>query len=199
MQPSLLFSISLISLLVRVALKLRSLRFHSPRVCRIAVFSIQTIVSLCTHLSAQAIPRWALFQHRYHSPLSPVCLFVPSACNENPPFPLDKNQRFSFTSRRAVQTHGLAHSSSSFFACSFEVTLLVRVALLGRLPVGLGSSKKMPCHANQPPPLPKAMFSHGQIQVDSEMITKDRLNLNFNSNLQCACVRARMGYVLFRM
>ena len=45
MQPSFLFSISLRSLLVRVALKLWSLRFHSPRLCRIAVFSIQTIVS----------------------------------------------------------------------------------------------------------------------------------------------------------
>ena len=42
---SLLFSISLLFLLVRVALKLRSLRFHSPRVFRIAIFSIQPIVS----------------------------------------------------------------------------------------------------------------------------------------------------------
>ena len=38
--------ISLLFLLVRVALKLRSLRFHSLRLCRIAVFSIQTNVSL---------------------------------------------------------------------------------------------------------------------------------------------------------
>ena len=35
---SFLFSVSLLLLLVRVALKLRSLRFHSPRSCRIAVF-----------------------------------------------------------------------------------------------------------------------------------------------------------------
>ena len=46
MSPSLLFSSSLLFLLVRVALKLRSLRFHSPRLCRIAVFSIHTVVSL---------------------------------------------------------------------------------------------------------------------------------------------------------
>ena len=46
MQPSLLFSVSLLFLLVRVALpmKLQSLRYHTPRLCRIAVFSIQTIV-----------------------------------------------------------------------------------------------------------------------------------------------------------
>ena len=37
MQPSLLFSVSLFFLLVRVALKLRSLRFHPPRFCRLAV------------------------------------------------------------------------------------------------------------------------------------------------------------------
>ena len=50
MRPSLLFSvffsISLLFLLLLVALKLRSLRFHSPRLCRIAVFLIQTNVSL---------------------------------------------------------------------------------------------------------------------------------------------------------
>ena len=46
MQTSLLFSSSLLFLLVCVALKLRSLRFHSPCLCRIAVFSIQTNVSL---------------------------------------------------------------------------------------------------------------------------------------------------------
>ena len=46
MQPSLLFSISLLFLLVRVAFKLRSLRFHSPRLCRITVFLIQNNVSL---------------------------------------------------------------------------------------------------------------------------------------------------------
>ena len=38
MQHSLFFSISLFSLLVRVALKLRSLRFPISRLCRIAVF-----------------------------------------------------------------------------------------------------------------------------------------------------------------
>ena len=40
MQPSLLFSVSLLFLLVSVALqmKLRSLRYHTPRLCRIAVF-----------------------------------------------------------------------------------------------------------------------------------------------------------------
>ena len=38
MQPSLLFSVSLFFLLVRVALKLRSLRIHPPRLCRFAVF-----------------------------------------------------------------------------------------------------------------------------------------------------------------
>ena len=40
------FSISLLFLLLLVALKLRSLRFHSPRLCRVAVFLIQTNVSL---------------------------------------------------------------------------------------------------------------------------------------------------------
>ena len=45
-MASFLSSISLPLLLSRVALKLRSLLFHSPRLCRIAVFSIQTIVSL---------------------------------------------------------------------------------------------------------------------------------------------------------
>ena len=44
-MASFLSSISLPLLLSRVALKLRSLLFHSPRLCRIAVFSIQTIVS----------------------------------------------------------------------------------------------------------------------------------------------------------
>ena len=39
------FSISLLFLLLLVALKLRSLRFHSPRLCRVAVFLIQTNVS----------------------------------------------------------------------------------------------------------------------------------------------------------
>ena len=34
-----------------VALKLRSLRFHSPRLCRAAVFLIQPNVSLCLSLS----------------------------------------------------------------------------------------------------------------------------------------------------
>ena len=34
------------NMLVRVALKLRSLRFHSPHLCRVAVFLIQTNVSL---------------------------------------------------------------------------------------------------------------------------------------------------------
>ena len=45
-SPSPLFSISLPFLRVRIALKLRSLRFHCPRLCRIAVFLIHTIVSL---------------------------------------------------------------------------------------------------------------------------------------------------------
>ena len=40
MQLSFPFSLSLLFLLVRVALKLRSLRFHSPRLCRVAVFLI---------------------------------------------------------------------------------------------------------------------------------------------------------------
>ena len=38
MQPSLLLSVSLFFLLVRVVLKLRSLCIHPPRLCRIAVF-----------------------------------------------------------------------------------------------------------------------------------------------------------------
>ena len=37
-----------VSLSVRVALKLRSLRIHSPHLCRSAVFSVQTNVSLIT-------------------------------------------------------------------------------------------------------------------------------------------------------
>ena len=41
-----LFSISLFFLHLLVALRLRSLRFHSPRLCRVAVFLIQTNVSL---------------------------------------------------------------------------------------------------------------------------------------------------------
>ena len=47
-NPSLFcfFSISLFSLHLLVALRLRSLRFHSPRLCRAAVFLIQTNVSL---------------------------------------------------------------------------------------------------------------------------------------------------------
>ena len=52
MQASLLFCISLLFLLVRVALKLRSLRFHSPRLCCVAVFLIQTNVSLSHRGSA---------------------------------------------------------------------------------------------------------------------------------------------------
>ena len=51
-----LFSISLLYLetllLVRVALKLRSLRFHSPRLSRIAVFLIQT------NVSPDHLPQW---------------------------------------------------------------------------------------------------------------------------------------------
>ena len=60
MQASLLFCISLLFLLVRVALKLRSLRFHSPRLCCVAVFLIQTNVSLshrgsaCEHTCASS-------------------------------------------------------------------------------------------------------------------------------------------------
>ena len=46
MSLSLLSSTFLLFLLLRVALKLRSLRFQSPSLCRIAVFFIQTIVSL---------------------------------------------------------------------------------------------------------------------------------------------------------
>ena len=48
---SLLFSvsISLFFLHLLVALRLRSLRFHSPRLCRVAVFLIQTNVSLTLH------------------------------------------------------------------------------------------------------------------------------------------------------
>ena len=38
-----------------VALRLRSLRFHSPRLCRVAVFLIQTNVSLFAHLSHRGI------------------------------------------------------------------------------------------------------------------------------------------------
>ena len=38
---------------MRVALKSRSLRFHSPRLCRIAVFLIQTIVSLAHYILFQ--------------------------------------------------------------------------------------------------------------------------------------------------
>ena len=51
MQPSLLSSVSLLFLLVRVALqmKLRSLGYHTSRLCRISVFLIQTIV-LCVWL-----------------------------------------------------------------------------------------------------------------------------------------------------
>ena len=49
MQPSLLFSISLLFLLVRVALKLRSLRFHPPRLCRVAVL---LFIFLCVLLSS---------------------------------------------------------------------------------------------------------------------------------------------------
>ena len=43
--PSLLLFLYLY-LCVRVALKLRSLRIHSPHLCRLAVFSVQTNVSL---------------------------------------------------------------------------------------------------------------------------------------------------------
>ena len=49
MRPSHLFcffSISLFFLHLLVALRLRSLRFPSPRLCRVAVFLIQTNVSL---------------------------------------------------------------------------------------------------------------------------------------------------------
>ena len=44
MQPSLLFSVSLFFLPVRVSLKLRSLHIHPPRLCRFAVFLMQTNV-----------------------------------------------------------------------------------------------------------------------------------------------------------
>ena len=43
MQPSLPFPVSLFFLLVRVALKIRSLRIHPPRLCLFAVFFIQTV------------------------------------------------------------------------------------------------------------------------------------------------------------
>ena len=50
MRPSLPFPVSSLSLCfflhLLVALRLRSLRFHSPRLCRVAVFLIQTNVSL---------------------------------------------------------------------------------------------------------------------------------------------------------
>ena len=52
MRPSLFFSVSVLSLCfflhLLVALRLRSLRFHSPRLCRVAVSLIQTNVSLPT-------------------------------------------------------------------------------------------------------------------------------------------------------
>ena len=44
MLLSFLFSLSFLFLLVRVALQLRSLRFHSPLSCRITVFLMQTKV-----------------------------------------------------------------------------------------------------------------------------------------------------------
>ena len=55
MRPSLPFPVSSLSLCfflhLLVALRLRSLRFHSPRLCRVAVFLIQTNVSLIIFFS----------------------------------------------------------------------------------------------------------------------------------------------------
>ena len=74
MQPSLLFSISLLFLLVRVALKLRSLRFHSPRLCRIAVFLIQTNVSLIIFCFRSSYVSLHLGEHELSPLLRPLHL-----------------------------------------------------------------------------------------------------------------------------
>ena len=59
LRPSLLSSVSFLSLCFFLhsleALRLRSLRFHSPRLCRVAVFLIQTNVSLSLGLFVRGV------------------------------------------------------------------------------------------------------------------------------------------------
>ena len=55
MQPSLLSSVSLFFLLVCVALQLRTLRFHPPRLCRFDVFSIQTVLLSLHSLGSERV------------------------------------------------------------------------------------------------------------------------------------------------
>ena len=71
---SFLFSVSLLLLLVRVALKLRSLRFHSPRLCRIAVFLIQTNVSLIIFCCRSSYVSLHLGEHELSPLLRPLHL-----------------------------------------------------------------------------------------------------------------------------
>ena len=62
--------------IILVALRLRSPRFHSPRLCRVAVFLIQTNVSLSSSRTGNALsergsrvtaaerPKWGLFKRK---------------------------------------------------------------------------------------------------------------------------------------
>ena len=85
MPPSVPFSLYLLFLLVRVALKLRSLRFHSLRLCRIAVFLIQTNVSLTniTSTAARSRPRNGGELPAKHAPLIFSMLVLPTFTSQS--------------------------------------------------------------------------------------------------------------------
>ena len=68
------FSVSLPFMLLLVALKLRSLRFHSPRLCRIAVFLIQTNVSLIIFCFRSSYVSLHLGEHELSPLLRPLHL-----------------------------------------------------------------------------------------------------------------------------
>ena len=55
MQPSLLSSVSLFFLLVCVALQLRTLRIHPPRLCRFEVLLIQTVLLSLRSLGSERV------------------------------------------------------------------------------------------------------------------------------------------------
>ena len=74
-------SISLFFLHLLVALRLRSLRFHSPRLCRVAVFLIQTNVSLRTSILSSS-PRGNKHAHATGLRRSPIRLPLPKTCED---------------------------------------------------------------------------------------------------------------------
>ena len=88
MRPSLLFSVSFLSLCFFLhllgALRLRSLWFHSPRLCRVAVFLIQTNASLFSGVSSR---RDIIIRARYCCQLKKqACVEEGAQLQQRPPY-----------------------------------------------------------------------------------------------------------------